>query len=331
MSTNNQNYDKTTAGKSGEANTVFEEYLDEMPGFEPVMDEVDAVSAVAQSEAVGKGSKDAAVGIETKLETLIPNVLSMSESILQLAETSGELTAQLRTNAAAFEDIIADYDNLLQRKNRHMLGLLATSVSVIFICLLLVVFMSLSFSRQVNNMNALSLTLGRRIAEVNSGLVTFEELNLSIGRLENSILGVADGMQEQQAALAAMGVQQGEANLQLVTDVKAALAEQSTAVGSIVGGVQAEVARSATAVAQSNSVLQSLRLEVDGVGTSVAGLLEMRASLDALVTLEKERYLEQLRAQQAATAASAAAQRESAISFQREVASPEPAAAISAP
>lgn len=178
MSTNKQSDDKAPAGKSGEANAVFEEYLDEVPAFEPEMDELDAVSAVAQSEAVEKGGNDAAVGIETKLETLIPNVLSMSESILQLAETSGELTDQLRTNAAAFEDIIADYDHLLQRKNRHMLGLLGTSVGVILICLLLVIFMSLSFSRQVNNMNALSLTLGRRIAEVNSGLVTFEELNL---------------------------------------------------------------------------------------------------------------------------------------------------------
>jgi hypothetical protein len=329
MSKNDQNDDKASAGKSGETTAVFEEYMDEMPGFEPVMDELDAVSAVAQSEAMDKGSKDAAVGIETKLETLIPNVLSMSESILQLAETSGELTAQLRTNAAAFEDIIADYDNLLQRKNRHMLGLLGTSVGVIFICLLLVIFMSLSFSRQVNNMNALSLTLGRRIAEVNSGLVTFEELNRSIGRLENAVLGVANGMQEQQAALTEMGVVQGEASLQLVENVKSALAEQSTSVGAIVGGVQAEVARNAAAVSQSNSVLQSLRLEVDGVGTSVAGLLEMRASLDALVTLEKERYLDQLRAQEAASAASAAVQRDSAIIYQREV--PEPAPAASSP
>jgi hypothetical protein len=329
MSTNNQNDDKTSAGKSGEANAVFEEYLDEMPGFEPVMDEIDAVSAVAQSEAGDKRPRDAAVGIETKLETLIPNVLSMSESILQLAETSGELTDQLRTNAAAFEDIIADYDNLLQRKNRHMLGLLGTSVGVIFICLLLVIFMSLSFSRQVNNMNALSLTLGRRIAEVNSGLVTFEELNLSIGRLENAVLGVANGMQEQQVVLAEMGVQQGETNLQLVESIKAALAEQSTSVGAIVGGVQAEVARTGSTVAQSNSALQSLRLEVDGIGVSIAGLLEMRASLDALVTLEKERYLDQMRSQQAATSAAAAQQRDAAISFQREV--PEPAATPSSP
>jgi hypothetical protein len=329
MATDKQNDDKTSAGKAVGKKAVFEEYLDGIPDFEPVMDELDAVSAVAQSEAVDQGAKDAAVGIETKLETLIPNVLSMSESILQLAETSGELTSQLRTNAAAFEDIIVDYDNLLQRKNRHMLGLLGTSVGVIFICLLLVIFMSLSFSRQVNNMNALSLTLGRRIAEVNSGLVTFEELNRSIGRLESAVLGVADGMQEQQTAISGMVLQQETVNLQLVENVTSALTEQGAVVGDIVGGVQAAVARNAAAVSESINTLQSLRLEVDGVGTSVGSLLDMRAALDALVTLEKERYLEQMRAEQAATAASVTAQREAAISFQRTV--PEAAPAAPAP
>lgn len=323
-----QTEENTATGRSAKADAAFEEYGDDAPRFEPVMDEQDAISAVAQTEPVDGGSVAAAEGIESKLETLIPNVLSMAESIVQLAETSGELTAQLRTNAAEFEEIIADYDNILQRKNRHMLGLLGTSVGVIAVCLLLVIFMSLSFSRQVTNMNALSLTLGRRIADVNSGLVTFEELNRSIESLESAVLGVANGIQVQQAAIADMKAKQDAGNLQLMEDVKSVLAKQSTATGAIVGGVQAEVSRSATAVSQSNSVLQSLRLEVVSVGAAVNGLLEMRDSIDALVTLNRERYLEQLGAQEGGTEAEAV-QAEPAISFQREL--PETAPAQSTP
>ena len=290
---------------------------------EPVIDELAAAAAVAQSEAAAAGS--AAAGIETKLEFLIPNVLSMSESILQLAETSGQLTSQLRSKAADFEEIIEDYDQLLQRKNRHTTVLLGVSVGVIVLSLLLVLIMSVSFSRQVNNMNALALTLGKRISEVNSGLVTFEELNLSIGRLETAVLSVAESMQQQGATVDAMAAAQTAADAAMLENLNAALQGQTTAVSGAVGGLEAAVASSAGVVDQSSRVLQSLRLEVDNVGNSMDELLALRQSLEALITLERERYLEQLQAQQAAASATAAPEADT-IRFQRPVPPPVPSA-----
>ena len=312
--------DKSRPGRAAKVPTQPrpEGFDEEVEKFEPTFDDVDAVSAVEQGEAGARIRTSA--DDESKLETLIPNVLSMSESLLQLAETSGQLSTQLRQDVAQFEEIMGDYDELLARKDRHAMILMGVSVGVIVLSLLLVLVMTFSFSRQVNNMNALSLTLGRRLSEVNSGLVTFEDLNGSIGQLETAVLAVAKTAEAQQLTMDKMVDSQETVNEGTQKALADALASQAEVVKSAVGNLESAVATSARVQDQSMDVLQSLRLEVDAVGTSTESLLGLRQSIDALITLEKERYLERLDAQRAAVAAES--QENESIRFQRPVPPP---------
>lgn len=312
--------DKSRPGRAAKVPTQPrpEGFDEEVEKFEPTFDDVDAVSAVEQGEAGARIRTSA--DDESKLETLIPNVLSMSESLLQLAETSGQLSTQLRQDVAQFEEIMGDYDELLARKDRHAMILMGVSVGVIVLSLLLVLVMTFSFSRQVNNMNALSLTLGRRLSEVNSGLVTFEDLNGSIGQLETAVLAVAKTAEAQQLTMDKMVDSQQTVNEGMQKALADALASQAEVVKSAVGNLESAVAASARVQDQSMDVLQSLRLEVDAVGTSTESLLGLRQSIDALITLEKERYLERLDAQRAAVAAES--QENASIRFQRPVPPP---------
>ena len=312
--------DKSRPGRAAKVPTQPrpEGFDEEVEKFEPTFDDVDAVSAVEQGEAGARIRTSA--DDESKLETLIPNVLSMSESLLQLAETSGQLSTQLRQDVAQFEEIMGDYDELLARKDRHAMILMGVSVGVIVLSLLLVLVMTFSFSRQVNNMNALSLTLGRRLSEVNSGLVTFEDLNGSIGQLETAVLAVAKTAEAQQLTMDKMVDSQQTVNEGMQKALADALASQAEVVKSAVGNLESAVATSARVQDQSMDVLQSLRLEVDAVGTSTESLLGLRQSIDALITLEKERYLERLDAQRAAVAAES--QENESIRFQRPVPPP---------
>ena len=312
--------DKSRPGRAAKVPTQPrpEGFDEEVEKFEPTFDDVDAVSAVEQGEAGARIRTSA--DDESKLETLIPNVLSMSESLLQLAETSGQLSTQLRQDVAQFEEIMGDYDELLARKDRHAMILMGVSVGVIVLSLLLVLVMTFSFSRQVNNMNALSLTLGRRLSEVNSGLVTFEDLNGSIGQLETAVLAVAKTAEAQQLTMDKMVDSQETVNEGTQKALADALASQAEVVKSAVGNLESAVAASARVQDQSMDVLQSLRLEVDAVGTSTESLLGLRQSIDALITLEKERYLERLDAQRAAVAVES--QENASIRFQRPVPPP---------
>ena len=312
--------DKPRRGKAAKAPAPPrpEGFDEEIEKFEPTYDDIDAVTAVEQGEA--RGGTRSSIDDESKLETLIPNVLSMSESLLELAETSGQLSTQLRQDVAQFEEIMGDYDELLVRKDRHAMILMGVSVGVIVLSLLLVLVMTFSFSRQVNNMNALSLTLGRRLSEVNSGLVTFEELNGSIGQLEAAVLAVAKTAEAQQLTMDKMVDSQQTVNEGMQKALADAMASQAAAVKSAVGNLESAVATGARVQDQSMDVLQSLRLEVDAVGTSTESLLGLRQSIDALITLEKERYLERLDAQRAAVAAES--QENASIRFQRPVPPP---------
>jgi len=146
-------------------------------------------------------------------------------------------------------------------------------------------------------MNALSVSLSKRLAEVNSGLVTFEQLNISINSLSNSMEQLAVQSETQMGLISAVGSQMQAAMLQSEQLMTAGLATHSVNVSSIIETLLSEKSSSADQIVNAIESIQAQQLELSRLVPAVNDLLGLENEISALILLERNKYLDALAAE----------------------------------
>lgn len=257
----------------------------------------------AKDEVVGKEELEDVN--ESQLGVLTESLLSTGEDMSKLLKATNSLADRLKNVTHNYSDLVKNYDNIIKKKDRHLLYLMASCIGVIVISLAVVVVMSFSFSKQVNNMNALSMNLTKRIAEVNSGLVTFEELNASIRAMDESTLQLAQQVEAQQKRVQDIAVQIENDTRDQIDQLKLFFPQQINSIGTTVTALQQEIQNQQNYVYQNNTAVQGLQSELEVMSQSIGQLNALKNSVDALVVLERERYLEAIQSKSAETVQSA--------------------------
>lgn len=310
--------------------TLASEVVDE--GLEQPNITLDAVQQQSESDddliaASSEGEGDAAVEAAlvspqidpesvSKLQILTSSLLKMSENMIHLLEGVKALNGRLNAASGNFEKTLSGYKELVKRKEKQVFIALGSAVAVILVCVATTLLMSISFGKQVTNMNALSLGLSRRIAEVNSGLVTFEEINGSIRALNDSLLSIATGQEQTQQDFQALKQDLSVSLLEEFASNKVLISEQVNILGGTInslrdnsGGIAEKLSANVNSVERMQGQLNSLAEQLDRLRT-------FESSIEALITLERENYLEAIRAQSENQATDSAQDQE--IKFSRE-------------
>lgn len=310
--------------------TLASEVVDE--GLEQPNINLDAVQQQSESDddliaASSEGEGDAAVEAAlvspqidpesvSKLQILTSSLLKMSENMIHLLEGVKALNGRLNAASGNFEKTLSGYKELVKRKEKQVFIALGSAVAVILVCVATTLLMSISFGKQVTNMNALSLGLSRRIAEVNSGLVTFEEINGSIRALNDSLLSIATGQEQTQQDFQALKQDLSVSLLEEFASNKVLISEQVNILGGTInslrdnsGGIAEKLSANVNSVERMQGQLNSLAEQLDRLRT-------FESSIEALITLERENYLEAIRAQSENQATDSAQDQE--IKFSRE-------------
>ncbi len=244
--------------------------------------------------------------IDAYLKTLVPGVLGMSENLAVLGDKFQSLIAEMGQRVKTVDTSINRYELLLVKKNKLIQITLLGSITAVFLTLSMMFVAGYNYSSQVNQMNALSISLARRLSEVNSGLVTFEQINQSISSLSNSTenLMVTTEMQS-------------ETLTQGLTDIQSLLAAAATETDASLTQLQANVAQEMSGILQdTRSTSAGIVRAIEQVGAAQRGLQEttptlrelvaLREQISALIVLERNQYLETIAATQSAAAAEVA-------------------------
>jgi len=244
--------------------------------------------------------------IDAYLKTLVPGVLGMSENLAVLGDKFQSLIAEMGQRVKTVDTSINRYELLLVKKNKLIQITLLGSITAVFLTLSMMFVAGYNYSSQVNQMNALSISLARRLSEVNSGLVTFEQINQSISSLSNSTenLMVTTEMQS-------------ETLTRGLTDIQSLLAAAATETDASLTQLQANVAEEMSGMLQdTRSSSAGIVRAIEQVGAAQRGLQEttptlrelvaLREQISALIVLERNQYLETIAATQSAAAAEVA-------------------------
>lgn len=230
-------------------------------------------------------------------QSLAQVVLDSAELATQSAEAATSVGSQLRQATQEFKEIT----DAGHKKARL---LLAITGGVMVLSLIFFLIMGVRLVSRINQLDAMLLAVGKRVVELNSGMESLEGVNQSVKELASQQMALTKSQGEIEGRIDA-SLKQSESLVQKVpSETAKQVAASSDSVIRQVQGINSKLQTQANAV-------QSLGNEVKSLKSAVGNVDGLKRDVEALVTLQKERYLETLQKNNANNS------RERAVQFPR--------------
>ena len=242
-------------------------------------------------------------------QSLAQVVLDSADLATKSAEAAANASSTLRQTTADFKD-------LTESGHKKARLLLAITGGVLVISLIFFLIMGVRLVSRINQLDAMLMAVGKRVVELNSGMESLEGVNQSVKELASQQVALTKSQGQIEGRIDA-SLKQSESLVQKVpSETAKQVAASSDSVIRQVQGINAKLQTQANAV-------QAMGNEVKSLKTAVGNVDGLKRDVEALVTLQKERYLETVQKNNATTS------RERAVQFPRYTA-PKPGEANSA-
>lgn len=230
------------------------------------------------------------------------------QALAQVVLDSAHIATKSATAAAAasrdMHAATGEFRALTETGHKKALILLGATGGLLIISLIFFLTMGVRMNSRINQLDSMMLAVGKRVVDLNAGLESLDVINKSI------------------ESLTAQQVEQVKTQGQLETRINEALKKSETMVQGVPGETAKQVAATSDNLLKQvqgiNSKLQSQAGAVQALGSEVKALKgavgnvdKLNRDVEALVTLQKERYLETLQKNNNAQS------REKAVQFPR--------------
>ena len=213
------------------------------------------------------------------------------QSLAQVVLDSADIASKSAESAAAasrnMHKATTEFKDLTEVGHKKALILLGATGGLMVICLIFFLVMGVRMNSRINQLDTMMLAVGKRVVDLNVGLESLDVINRSI------------------ESLTAQQVEQAKTQGQIETRISDALKKSETMVQTVPGETAKQVAATSDNLlkqvqaingrlqSQAGAV-QSLGNEVKALKGAVGNVDKLNSDVQALVTLQKERYLETL-------------------------------------
>jgi hypothetical protein len=213
------------------------------------------------------------------------------QSLAQVVLDSADIASKSAEAAAAASSNMyratSEFKTLTEVGHKKALILLGATGGLMLICLIFFLVMGVRMNSRINQLDTMMLAVGKRVVDLNSGLESLDVINRSI------------------ESLTAQQAEQAKSQGLLETRINDSLKKSETMVQSVPGETAKQVAATSDNLLKQvqgiNSRLQSQAGAVQSLGNEVKALKgavgnvdKLNRDVEALVVLQKERYLETL-------------------------------------
>ena len=221
-------------------------------------------------------------------QALAKAVLESAEIASRSAEAAMAVSRELKQATGNFRDLSdAGY-----KKGRL---LLAIGGGVMIVCLIFFLIMGVRMVSRINKLDVMMEAVGKRVVDLNSGMESLEGINRSVQDLSAKQAELTKAQGQIEARIDSQ-LKQSESLVQKVpTETAKQVAATSDTLKREVQSLNGRLQSQANAV-------QNLGNEVKALKGSVGNVDGLKRDVEALVTLQRERYLEALQKNNAASA-----------------------------
>lgn len=242
---------------------------------------------------------------------------SLAQVVLDSADIASKSAAAAAAASSDMHKATQEFKSLTDVGHKKAIWLLGATAGVLIICLIFFLVMGVRMNSRVNQLDTMMLAVGKRVVDLNAGLESLDVINRSI------------------ESLSAQQVEQAKTQGLIESRINEALKKSDSLVQTVPGETAKQVAASSENLLKQvqgiNSRLQTqagavqtLSTEVKALKGAVGNVDKLNRDVEALVTLQKERYLETLQKN------STTSNRERAVQFPR-VNPAKPAPEVGAP
>jgi hypothetical protein len=230
------------------------------------------------------------------METLMGSVLDSAEAATKASATANVSTGNLVKAARKLDDAS-------HRSSKISTIVLSVGGAMLFVSVAVFGFMAAQLSKRSAELESMVLAVGKRVVELNVGLEQFQMINDSIEQLRLT----QEAFRDAQIQLTER-MNELNGSLQIVQNelpAKAAesVGRQSEAFTARVGEVETQIQSQQKVTADLAKSMQGLAGQVGSLRKQISSVNELNKDVQALVTLQRERYYELLQSQaQKATA-----------------------------
>jgi methyl-accepting chemotaxis protein len=229
---------------------------------------------------------------------------SLAQVVLDSADIASKSAEAAAAASSNMNKATSEFKALTEVGHKKALILLGGTGALMLFCLIFFLVMGVRMNSRINQLDTMMMAVGKRVVDLNAGLESLDVINRSI------------------ESLSALQTEQVKAQGLLEARINDALKKSETMVQTVPGETAKQVAASSDNLLKQvqgiNSRLQSQASAVQTLGNEVKALKgavgnvdKLNSDVQALVTLQKERYLETLQKNSANT------NRDRAVQFPR--------------
>jgi methyl-accepting chemotaxis protein len=229
---------------------------------------------------------------------------ALAQVVLDSADIASKSTEAAAAASRNMHKVTSEFKTLTEVGHKKALWLLGATGGLLIICLVFFLVMGVRMNSRINQLDTMMLAVGKRVVDLNGGLESLDAINRSIESLN------------------ALQVEQGKSQGLIEQRINEAMKKSETMVQGVPGETAKQVAASSenllkqvqamnSRLQTQASAVQSLGNDVKALKSNVGNVDKLNRDVEALVTLQKERYLESLQKNNVAS------NREKAVQFPR--------------
>ena len=285
--------DETAVDDNAEAAAVETTEAEQQQALDEGNDDTLSAADLERFSHVLKNAKD----ISGRLEVLVPGVLDTADATNSAADVSRRASSALENGLDHLQKRVNELVDASAKSASLSGRVLLGSVSALLVAIGLFVFMSFQLSDRVAQVDGMMLAISKRVVQMNSGLENFEKMNYSINQLAIKQAQFADkqtllvqAVSDAEAATKNLNTEVPDAAAKSVSAQTNVLAGQVKSLKSALMAQGAQLEKVSSSVVALGSQLKSFEGQVDNVS-------KLNADVEALITLERDKYLDLLRRQ----------------------------------
>ena len=234
---------------------------------------------------------------EKIIEDFVPKLSSWSQT---LADGMPRLEANTQSLLTRENSLISALDEFSEQRNiqkKFSIVIVAAAATSIVVSLIFFLITIMSFSSKNEEFSNLSLALGKRIVELNSGLTSFDEARSQLVAMQVGLEALAAdierlGLDVDESKVSYLSTEQ-EIQGQLLNysqELSAELAAQTANVRENLARLDGQFSNFNSRMLDFEEALGRSESTVRAIGDDASSLLEIKEVIDALLTLEREKY-----------------------------------------
>ena len=239
------------------------------------------------------GEKSVSQAVES-METLIGSVLDATEAATRASASASSSTSNLVKSAGRLTQT-AD------RSSRISTIVLSVGGAMLFISVAVFGFMAAQLSQRTGELESMVLAVGKRVVEMNVSLEQFTAISDSIEQLRLTQEAFRDRTFRLTERVGGMTESLQAVRTEVPISTAESVGRQSEVFTARVSDVEGQIQAQQKITADLAKSMQGLAGQMGALRKQISSVAELNKDVDALVTLQRERYYELLQAQQAVT------------------------------